>query len=91
MRFGILRAVAVLSLLLITPLFHAEAVWGQTPTQSADEVLAAATKASLNAGYKAALRKSQEAKSLANGDLSFSVRYISAVTSMADPSHRQRS
>ena len=83
MRIGILRAIVFLPLLAIF-LVQSDPVLGQTSSQAADEVLAAATKASLDADYAAAYKKVQEAKSLANGDLNFSIRFISEVTEMAN-------
>ncbi len=56
----------------------------QTVVESPDQILAAATKASLKGDYKSALASARRAKSAATGDLNFNVRFLSAVVDMAD-------
>lgn len=81
MRTWIFRALAPLTLLAMFLVHSAPA---QTVVQSPDQLLSEATKASLNGNYKTALSKARKAKSNAKGDLSFCIRYISSVTSIAE-------
>ncbi len=69
---------------MLLVLFLVQVSIAQTVVQSPDKVLNEATKASLEGDYRTALAKARSAKNLAQGDLSFAVRYISAVTSIAD-------
>lgn len=83
MDSGISRAAALLllsALLLSTP----NACLGQAAAQTPDQILAAATQSSLKSKYETALKQVQSAKQQAQGDLNFSVRFISAVTSIAE-------
>ena len=87
MGFGIVRlsAIALCSLLLLAT-SSGGFLAAQTVVQSPDQVLAEATKASYDGNYKVALTKARKARSLAQGDLAFDVRYLVALTSMADVS-----
>ena len=86
MESGIFRAAVLFvcsALLLSTP----AASFGQS-AQTPDQVLKAATQSSLKSKYSTALKQAQSAKQQAQGDLSFSVRYISEVTSIAEMASR---
>jgi len=87
MRHGIPRLIRLSFVLFILVQFAP--VNAQTVVQNPDEVLAAATAASLDANYKLALTKSREARAAGKGDLLFAVRYLSAVTSIADLSDQR--
>ena len=84
MRLGIIRATVLLLLLSTTFVAPPEACKAQAISQTPDQILATATKSSLESNYKNALERAQAAKQLAQGDLAFSVRYISAVTTIAE-------
>ncbi|WP_075085136.1 TlpA disulfide reductase family protein [Mariniblastus fucicola] len=56
----------------------------QTVVLSPDQILAEATKASLDGDYKTALAKTREAGKAGSGDLSFATRYVTAVAAIAD-------
>ena len=88
MRVGIRRLLFLASIVVATVAYCLPAQ-AQTVVQSADQLLSEATKAALNDDYKTALSKAREAKSSAQGDLSFANRYIEAVTNMADLSDQR--
>lgn len=92
MRSGNPRLIRLSLVLLTFTLIQLAPVNAQTVVQNPDDVLAAATAASLDANYKLALTKSREARAAGKGDLSFAVRFIDAVASIADLSdERHRS
>jgi len=90
MGFGIVRlvAIALFSFLLLST-NHCGLISAQTVVQNPDQVLAEATKASFDGNYKTALAKARQARSLAKGDLAFSVRYVSALVSIVDLSDQR--
>ncbi len=71
-------------LIFLLSLIQFSAIQAQTIVETPDQVLAAATKASLDGDYKEALANARKAKSAAQGDLSFATRYLVAAVEMAD-------
>lgn len=84
MGFGIIRPCAMALFCALLFCSSDGPLAAQTVVQTPDQVLAEATKAAYAGKYKTALTKAREARSLASEDLAFAVRYLPAVTSMAD-------
>ena len=85
MRYGTRRTIFSAALILFA-LIPSLAAHSQTVVETADQSLAAATKASLDGHYKEALTNARKARSSAQGDLKFAVQFIGAVVDMADMS-----
>lgn len=88
MRDGIRRLLCSLSIIFAT-LVYCLPTHAQTVVQSPDQILAEATKASLDGDYGKALSKARKARSGAQGDLSFATRYVVAVSEMANLSDQR--
>ena len=88
MRDGIRRLLCSSSIIFAT-LVYCLPAQAQTVVQSPDQILAEATKASLDGDYSKALSKARKARSGAQGDLSFATRYVVEVTAIADLSDQR--
>jgi thiol-disulfide isomerase/thioredoxin len=87
MRYGKRRT--IFATLILFALIPSLAAHSQTVVETADQSLAAATKASLEGHYKEALANARKARASALGDLKFGVKFIVAVVEMADMSDQR--
>lgn len=69
--------------------FQCQSIQAQTVVESPDQILGAATKASLEGNYQEALANARKALAASNGNLNFASRFIGAVADIADLSDRR--